>query len=160
MWIIGALTKVMGMPEKGDSASEPDAMSYAAAVFIYVYAVGFCFSWAGVPWVLCSEIFPLQVRGLGMAICTATHWLFNFVIARSVPYMISNIKFGTYFVFASFITVSIPFVWFMVPETKGLKLEEMDEIFNGSGLPGRRRIGRGASVAEDEKVATTQVEHV
>lgn len=74
--------------------------------------------------------------------------------------MISNIKFGTYFVFASFITVSIPFVWFMVPETKGLKLEEMDEIFNGSGLPGRRRIGRGASVAEDEKVATTQVEHV
>jgi hypothetical protein len=31
------------------------------------------------------------MRGIGMAVCTATHWLFNFVIARSVPYMVSNI---------------------------------------------------------------------
>lgn len=71
----------------------------------------------------------LRVRSVGMAICIATHWLMNFVIARSVPYMISNIGFGTYFVFAACITLSIPFVYFLVPETKAFALEEMDKLF-------------------------------
>lgn len=93
--------------------------------------MGFCFSYAGVPWIYCAEIFPMHIRGLGIAICTATHWLFNFVIARCVPYMISNIGYGTYFVFASCITLSIPFVYFCLPETKGLTLEEIDVMFDG-----------------------------
>jgi MFS family permease len=118
MWFIGAYIKIA---------------QYAAVTFIYIFAVGFCFSYAGVPWIYCSEIFPLRIRALGMAICTATHWLFNFVIARSVPYMVSNIGYGTYFVFASCLTLSIPFVYFFVPETKGLSLEEVDVLFGGSG---------------------------
>lgn len=73
----------------------------------------------------------MHIRGLGMAICTATHWLFNFVIARCVPYMITNIGYGTYFVFASCITLSIPFVYFCIPETKGLSLEQIESLFDG-----------------------------
>ncbi|KAI7565440.1 hypothetical protein KC317_g6357, partial [Hortaea werneckii] len=53
----------------------------------------------------------------------------NFVIARSVPYMITDIGYGTYFVFASFITVGIVWIYFFVPETKGLSLEDMDILF-------------------------------
>jgi hypothetical protein len=105
----------------------------AACTLIYVYAIGFCFSWAGVPWIYCSEIFPLRIRGICVAICTATHWLMNFVIARSVPYMITNIGGGTYFVFASFLTAAIFFVFFFVPETRGLDMESMDILF---GVPG------------------------
>ena len=159
MWLIGAFTKINGVQQ----SSTLSASSYAAVVFIYVYAVAFCFSWAGVPWIICAEIYPLRVRGLCVAICVATHWLFNFVIARSVPYMITNIQFGTYFVFASFITVSIPFVWFMVPETKGLKLEEMDEIFNGPGMWGRRvvRSGHGEEDEEEKNKGTVaEIENV
>jgi hypothetical protein len=40
-------------------------------------------------------------------------------------------RYGTYFVFASFITLSIPFVYFCVPETKGLSLEEIEALFGG-----------------------------
>jgi hypothetical protein len=60
----------------------------------------------------------------------------NFVIARSVPYMITSIGFGTYFVFAAMLTLSIPFVYFFVPETKGLSLEDMDVLF---GVPNADR---------------------
>lgn len=45
--------------------------------------------------------------------------------------MISNIGYGTYFVFAAFTTLSIPFVYFFLPETKGLSLEEIDVLFDG-----------------------------
>ncbi|KAG9656104.1 general substrate transporter, partial [Aureobasidium melanogenum] len=136
MWFIGAYIKIANPATHTVGLS---AGGYAAVTFIYIFAVGFCFSYAGVPWIYCSEIFPLRIRGLGMALCTATHWLFNFVIARSVPYMISNIGFGTYFVFASCTTLSILFVYFYVPETKGLSLEEIDVVFGGeltSGLEG------------------------
>jgi sugar porter (SP) family MFS transporter len=131
MWFIGAYIKIA----KPGASSNPHltAGGYAAVTFIYIFAVGFCFSYAGVPWIYCAEIFPLRIRGIGMALCTATHWLFNFVIARAVPYMVSNIGYGTYFVFATCLTLSIPFVYFFVPETKGLSLEEIDILFGGSG---------------------------
>ena len=77
----------------------------------------------------------------------------NFVIARSVPYMITNIGFGTYFVFASFLSISIPFVYFLVPETKGLSLEDMDQLF---GVPGGNH--HFPHVKDDEKGEVT-VEH-
>ena len=76
MYYVGAYTKVT------DPANTPHVSSggYAALVLIYIYAVGFCFSWAGIPWIYASEIFPLRVRSVGMSLCAATHWLFNFMM--------------------------------------------------------------------------------
>jgi hypothetical protein len=96
---------------------------------IYVYAVGWCFSFGGVPWIVASEIFPLRIRSASISICVAVHWIMNFMIARAAPYMIQNIGYGTYFVFATTTTISIPWVYFFVPETKNLSLEEMDRLF-------------------------------
>ncbi|KAF2213005.1 hypothetical protein CERZMDRAFT_40220 [Cercospora zeae-maydis SCOH1-5] len=127
MWFIGAYIKIAS-PDPS-AAQHVGAGGYAAIVFIYIFALGFCFSYAGVPWIYASEIFPMNLRSLGMGMCTANHWLFNFVIARSTPYMISNIKYGTYFVFAGITTIGIFWVWFFVPETKGMTLEDMDKIF-------------------------------
>ncbi|OGM39857.1 putative sugar transporter [Aspergillus bombycis] len=139
IWFIGPFVKLHATTNHAAAEGHISAGSYAAAVFIFVYAVGFCFSWAGVPWIICSEIYPLRGRSLCVAICTATHWLLNFVIARSVPYMIRNIKYGTYFFFASFLTLAIPFVWLMVPETKELKLEEVDGVFQNRTFWGRQK---------------------
>ncbi|KAI5196085.1 hypothetical protein AUEXF2481DRAFT_454884 [Aureobasidium subglaciale EXF-2481] len=133
MWFIGSYIKIANPTAHAVGLT---AGGYAAITFIYIFAVGFCFSYAGVPWIYCAEIFPLRIRGLGMALCTATHWLFNFVIARSVPYMVTNIGYGTYYVFASCTTLSIVFVYFCVPETKGLSLEEIDVVFGGQVLGG------------------------
>ena len=140
MWYIGAFVTVSASHHTEStttttaSSAHLSAGAIAACTLIYIYAIGFCFSWAGVPWIYCSEIFPLRIRGLCIALCTATHWLLNFVIARSVPYMITNIGGGTYFVFASFLTVAVGFVYFCVPETKGVSLERMDALFGGQVL--------------------------
>lgn len=93
MWFIGAFVKLDATINHADATGPISAGSYAAAVFIFIYAVGFSFSWASVPWVICSEIHPLRVRSLCVAICTATHWLLDFVIAHSAPYMIRIIKY-------------------------------------------------------------------
>jgi hypothetical protein len=86
-----------------------------------------------VPWIYASEIFPNRIRSACVGICVAVHWIMNFVIARSVPYMITDIKYGTYFLFAACMTLAIPWVYFFVPETKNVSLEDMDQLF---GMPG------------------------
>lgn len=83
-------------------------------------------------WIYASKIFLLRIRFPCVSLCIEVHCILNFVIARSVPYMISNIGYGTYFLFAAFITISVPWVFFFVPETKGLSLVDMDVLF---GLP-------------------------
>ena len=150
MWYIGGYV----LSSNPSAAKSISAGGYAACTLIYIYAIGFCFSWAGVPWIYCSEIFPLRIRGIGMALCTATHWLMNFVIARSVPYMITNIGGGTYFVFASFLAVAVLFVFFFVPETRGLDMESMDELFGGPQAGAHAR----ALDIDEEKAATETIE--
>ena len=99
MWIIGALTHTFP-PQAAGAAISPAQL--AAIVMIFLWAVAFCFSYAGIPWIYCAEIFPLDIRVFCMAICTAVHWLFNLMIAKSVPYMIQNlVPGGLFFIFAA-----------------------------------------------------------
>ncbi|KAK4058203.1 hypothetical protein OIO90_000942 [Microbotryomycetes sp. JL221] len=130
MWIIGALIAVY--PAQPGADIVPG--QYAAITLIYVYAVAFCMSYAGIPWIYCSEIFSLRIRSICVSITTFTHWAFNLCIAKSVPYMIQNTRYGTYFIFASMLTLG--FIWelFCLPETKGVPLEQMDELFGGKSL--------------------------
>lgn len=47
----------------------------------------------------------------------------------------ANITYGTFFLFASSVVFGIVFTWFLIPETKGISLEDMDTLFSRSGLP-------------------------
>ena len=62
-------------------------------------------------------------------------------------------RYGTYFVFASFITLSIPFVYFCVPETKGLSLEEIETLFGGETAA-----ENDAALEEAKSATSTHVE--
>jgi Sugar (and other) transporter len=61
-------------------------------------------------------------------------WLFQFVIARSTPYMISNIGYGTYLFFGSCTICMTVWAYFFVPETKGRTLESMDQLFGAVAI--------------------------
>lgn len=124
---------------------------------IYVYAVGWCFSWAGIPWIYAAEIFPLRIRSPCISICVAIHWVMNFVIARSAPYMISDIGYGTYFLFAACMTLAIPWVFFFVPETRNISLEDMDELFGMPPVDHLYYDGKDGA-GDEEKAGTTEVE--
>ncbi|KAH8879377.1 general substrate transporter [Thozetella sp. PMI_491] len=146
LWFIGVYVKVAS-----PGAGSVDAGGYASIVMIYVYAVGWCFSFGGVPWIIAAEIFPLRIRGACISVCVATHWIMNFMIARASPYMLANITYGTYFLFAACTTLSVPWVYFFVPETKNVSLEDMDRLFGVEVF---------AEETDVEKAAVTQLEEV
>jgi len=102
---------------------------WVAVVFVWIYIANFAYGAGPVSWTLISEIFPLSTRAKGTAIGATSNWANTIAVAYSVPPMIKNIGFGTYILFACINALSIIFMYFFVPETKGKTLEEMDRVF-------------------------------
>lgn len=105
---------------------------YVAIVAIFLFASFFQFGWGPVCWIYVSEIPTARLRAVSVGIAAATQWLFNFVVARATPNMMVSVGkggYGTYFIYGSFCFSMFFFAFFLVPETKGMSLEEMDELF-------------------------------
>ncbi|THY55913.1 general substrate transporter [Aureobasidium pullulans] len=102
---------------------------YLAMVCVYVNAFIICATWQGITWTYASEISPLDIRMLCVALTTADTWLGSFIIARSTPYMISDLGYGAYFFFGVILIAMGIWSFFFVPETRGITLEEMDALF-------------------------------
>ncbi|CAG8187962.1 unnamed protein product [Penicillium olsonii] len=105
---------------------------WAAAVFIWIYIANFAYSIGCVNWIMPSEIFPPCVRSKGVSIAIGTNWLTNFIVALITPRMLESITFGTFYFFLAFCVILFVWVIFLVPETKGVPIEEMDQLFGGN----------------------------
>ncbi|KAG6023197.1 hypothetical protein E4U19_004520 [Claviceps sp. Clav32 group G5] len=108
------------------------AFGYVAITCIYLWAAFFQFGWGPACWILVSEIPTARLRAVNVSIGAATQWLFNFIMARTVLTMQNTMGYkgyGMFFMFGSFDVLMGIFVYVFVPETKGLSLERMDELF-------------------------------
>ncbi|KAK4047812.1 hypothetical protein OIV83_005154 [Microbotryomycetes sp. JL201] len=104
----------------------------AAMFFFYLWTIFYAVSWNGTPWVVCSEVFPGAVRQVTQMCAATSNWAWNLCIARATPYMFASMGaggYGVYLLFASMMCASVPFVIFLLPETKGIPLEAMDSLW-------------------------------
>lgn len=94
-------------------------------LFIAAHAIG----QGAVIWVFISEIFPIKVRSYGQTIGSSTHWILAAIIPSFVPYVFSSIGAAIVFIiFTLMMVFQLLFVHFIMPETKGIALENMEEI--------------------------------
>ncbi|KAL8399579.1 hypothetical protein RB594_000104 [Gaeumannomyces avenae] len=165
MFYIGIYVRIL--PPVKDQAVPP--AGYFALVCIFLFAAFFQFGWGPVCWILSSEIPSARFRSINVMYAAATQWFFNFVVARSVPVMLITVGgetgYGTYLIFGSFAFAMFFFVWFFIPETKGLSLEAMDELFGGeavgtgkAGAETNAESGSGGNGAGSEKLEISQME--
>lgn len=101
----------------------------SAMVAFYLWTCFYGPTWNGTPWVFGAETMPTFIRSATQAFIAASNWLFAFLIARFTPQMFTSMGFGVYLFFASLMVLSIPLVWLFIPETSGIPLEHMDELF-------------------------------
>lgn len=93
-------------------------------LFIASHAIG----QGAVIWVFISEIFPNRIRSWGASLGSSTHWLFAALIAGLFPHFNSKYGGGTIFLFFAFMMVlQLLFVWKLMPETKGVSLEDLEK---------------------------------
>jgi len=95
-------------------------------MFIAAHAMG----QGAVIWVFISEIFPNSVRAKGTSFGCLTHWAWAAIVAQVFPFFAGNSSIGGAKIFGFFcvmMVLQLLFVWRMMPETKGIALEDMDK---------------------------------
>ncbi|PNS14245.1 hypothetical protein CAC42_6758 [Sphaceloma murrayae] len=105
---------------------------YFALVCIFLFAAFFQFGWGPCCWIYVSEIPTARLRSMNVALASAVQWLFNLVVARATPNMLATVGragYGAFLIYGSFCFSMFFFVWFLIPETKGVSLEKMDDLF-------------------------------
>lgn len=101
-----------------------------APVLIFTFIAAHAISQGAVIWVFISEIFPNAVRSYGNSFGSATHWVFAAVIAGNFVWFESLFGGGPIFAFFAFMMlIQLIFVWKVMPETKGIPLEEIEKNF-------------------------------
>ncbi|KAI9609506.1 hypothetical protein H4Q26_007463 [Puccinia striiformis f. sp. tritici PST-130] len=106
-----------------------------AVVFcVLIYNAFFGYSWGPIPWLYPPEIMPLPFRVKGVSISTATNWFFNYLVGEATPVLQDAIRWRLYPMHACFCVISFILVYFAYPETCGIALEDMDELFGDVGL--------------------------
>jgi sugar porter (SP) family MFS transporter len=130
------------------SFGNPGALGAApgviATVCLMVYITCFAFSMGPIAWILASEVFPLRVRGRGMAAATLGSGASNFLV--SITFLSLTKAAGssiTFLIYAAFCIVTLLFVRFVVPETSGRELETIS--LNANPVVPRERDARNSA---------------
>ncbi|KAI2783913.1 general substrate transporter [Daldinia loculata] len=113
-------------------ASQP-AAGWAAAAMVWLFVIHFGYSWGPCSWIIVAEIWPLSSRPYGTSLGASSNWMNNFIVGQVTPIMLNKIGYGTYILFGLLTFMGAGFIWFFVPETKRLTLEEMDVVFGSEG---------------------------
>lgn len=133
LWYVGGYIAV------ADPIAHPSATlsrgGISAMAFFYIWTAFYAPSWNGTPWVVNSEIYPQHIRNLGQTFASSNNWFWNFLVVRFTPQMLKSMGYGAWFFFASFMALSGVFVFFLLPETKGIPLEYMERLFDPTLAP-------------------------
>ncbi|KAI1109140.1 sugar transporter [Nemania sp. NC0429] len=113
---------------------EQAAAGWAAVAFVWIFVINFGYSWGPCAWIIVAEIWPLSSRPYGTTLGASSNWANNFIVGQVTPILLNRIGYGTYILFGLLTFLGAGFIWFFVPETKRLTLEEMDVIFGSEGV--------------------------
>ncbi|KAF5383294.1 hypothetical protein D9615_004778 [Tricholomella constricta] len=151
-FIIGAILKT----HPPVAAEDPPPASKAMAAMLYIYVCFYSMGWGPLPWVYVSDIFPTRTRHYGLALASASQWLWNFVVSKVTPDMITNLGYKIFLMFGAVNIGAMGLFSFFIPETKGRSLEDMDVIFGAISAEQRAaNIAQQERTNENEKNDTT-----
>lgn len=106
--------------------------------FILIFIASHAIGQGAVIWVFISEIFPQKVRAAGQSWGSGTHWVFAAIITLITPIFLDKDNgifkenpWPIFIFFAGMMVLQLLFVLFMMPETKGISLEELSKKLSG-----------------------------
>ncbi|XP_063220078.1 facilitated trehalose transporter Tret1-like isoform X2 [Bacillus rossius redtenbacheri] len=116
-----------------------EAYGWIPLVSFVIYVVGFSLGYGPIPWLMMGEILPAKIRGSAASLTTGFNWACTFVVTKTFLDILNILGMGgTFFLFACICFTSIFFVFFLVPETQGKSLEDIEKNMTRAGRTVRR----------------------
>ncbi|KAL1201825.1 Sugar transport protein 12 [Cardamine amara subsp. amara] len=113
----------------GNPGVLPKWYAIVVVLFICIYVAAFAWSWGPLGWLVPSEIFPLEIRSAAQSLTVSMNMIFTFLIAQVFLMMLCHMKFGLFIFFAFFVVVMSIFIYMFLPETRGVPIEEMNQVW-------------------------------
>lgn len=110
----------------------PTSYSWIILMGLILYLAFFAPGMGTMPWTVNSEIFPLWARSTGNACSAGVNWIFNVLVSLTFLHVAQFLTYyGAFFMYTSFVILALVFVYGALPETKGLQLEDIENLFMG-----------------------------
>ncbi|KAG7624098.1 Major facilitator superfamily domain [Arabidopsis thaliana x Arabidopsis arenosa] len=110
----------------------PEFIPVFVFINILVYFGFFAIGIGGLPWIIMSEIFPINIKVSAGSIVALTSWTTGWFVSYGFNFMFEWSAQGTFYIFAMVGGLSLLFIWMLVPETKGQSLEELQASLTGT----------------------------
>lgn len=128
--LIGLAGMAISLLALGIAFQSPDhsnILKWVSMSSMVIYIACFGFSLGPIMWLMISEIYPLKVRGLGSSLATAANWGSNMLVAYTFLSMVEVLgPSGTFFIYFAISLFGMAFIYFLVPETKHVTLEQIE----------------------------------
>ncbi|CAI7660981.1 unnamed protein product [Penicillium discolor] len=131
LWLSSAMANTIAMLLVAalSSQSTNTMAMYAAVVFIFLFHVSMTVGFGGIPFLYASEVAPLSLRTTINGIGSSLYWALSVLIAEVTPIAFNAIGWKYFLIFACLNFAMIPVIYLFYPETAGLSLEDIDEVF-------------------------------
>eukprot|EP00794_Sanderia_malayensis_P016036 gene16036-17658_t len=118
----------------------PTSFAWLAVFAMIFYLAAFAPGMGPMPWAINAEIYPLWARSTANSCSTATNWLFNLFVSITFLHLVSLMtEQGAFFLYAGIATAGWIFLALLLPETRGKKLEDVENLFKGPLVARRRK---------------------
>uniref|UniRef100_A0A2C9JI74 Major facilitator superfamily (MFS) profile domain-containing protein n=1 Tax=Biomphalaria glabrata TaxID=6526 RepID=A0A2C9JI74_BIOGL len=109
----------------------PTSYSWMAILGLILYLMFFAPGMGPMPWTINSEIYPIWARSTGNSLSAATNWIANLLVSMTFLTLTETLtKYGTYWLFVGIAILGLMFFGICLPETKGRKLEDIEDLFS------------------------------
>ncbi|KAL2828470.1 general substrate transporter [Aspergillus cavernicola] len=128
MIIVASVETQTPSPDGGKSESVGISIVFLLFLFIFFYKP----SWGATVWIWTSEVFSMNVRAQAVGMASQTQNVANAIVQQFFPTFLDNCGFYAFYMFAGINFLLSVFVFFFIPETKQVPLEEIDALFGGA----------------------------
>lgn len=124
--VIVAITLAL---EFGEGKALPKGIGIFLVIVICLFVLAYGRSWGPLGWLVPSELFPLEMRSAGQSVVVCNNLLFTALIAQAFLAALCHLKFGIFLVFGGLVVIMSTFIYFFLPETKQVPIEEIYLLF-------------------------------
>jgi len=123
------ITAVVLAVEFGHGKELSKGISAFLVIVIFLFVLAYGRSWGPLGWLVPSELFPLEIRSAAQSIVVCVNMIFTALVAQLFLLSLCHLKYGIFLLFGGLIVVMSCFIFFLLPETKQVPIEEIYLLF-------------------------------